>query len=192
MALYGYARVSHHSQSLDVQVEALRAAGCTVVRSEKKSATSMEGRVELQTLLDFVQEGDTIFVTRVDRIARSIADLQDILRVLKAKGVALKATEQPIDTSTPLGKCMLDLLGVFAELETNLRRERQMEAIRRIKEMDRAKPLSERTYRGRPATIDVEEVHRLKSEGLGATAIAAALGIGRASVYRLLNESASA
>jgi DNA invertase Pin-like site-specific DNA recombinase len=172
-------------------VEALRAAGCTVVRSEKKSATSMEGRVELQTLLDFVQEGDTIFVTRVDRMARSIADLQDILRVLKAKGVALKATEQPIDTSTPLGKCMLDLLGVFAELETNLRRERQMEAIRRIKETDRAKPLSERTYRGRPATIDVEEVHRLKREGLGATAIAAALGIGRASVYRLLSESAS-
>jgi DNA invertase Pin-like site-specific DNA recombinase len=147
----------------------------------------MEGRVELQTLLDFVQEGDTIFVTRVDRMARSIADLQDILRVLKAKGVALKATEQPIDTSTPLGKCMLDLLGVFAELETNLRRERQMEAIRRIKETDRAKP----TYRGRPATIDVEEVHRLKREGLGATAIAAALGIGRASVYRLLSESAS-
>ena len=96
-----------------------------------------------------------------------------------------------IPTGPLHGGGSLDLLGVFAELETNLRRKRQMEAIRRIKEMDRAKPLSERTYRGRPATIDVEEVHRLKSEGLGATAIAAALGIGRASVYRLLNESAS-
>src|SRR5215204_1270077 len=104
MAVYGYARVSHASQSLDVQLDALRAAGCTVIRSEKKSAASREGRVELQTLLDFVREGDEIVVTRVDRIARSIGDLQDILRTLKSKGVALKATEQPIDTSTPLGK----------------------------------------------------------------------------------------
>jgi DNA invertase Pin-like site-specific DNA recombinase len=159
MALYGYARVSHVSQSLDVQIEALRAAGCTVIRSEKKSGTTTEGRVELQTLLDFVRDGDTICVTRVDRIARSIADLQDILRVLKAKGASLKATEQPIDTSTPLGKCMLDLLGVFAELETNLRRERQMESIRRIKEIDNTRPKSERTYRGRPPTIKLLPRH---------------------------------
>jgi DNA invertase Pin-like site-specific DNA recombinase len=190
MALYGYARVSHVSQSLDVQIEALRAAGCTVIRSEKKSGTTTEGRVELQTLLDFVRDGDTICVTRVDRIARSIADLQDILRVLKAKGASLKATEQPIDTSTPLGKCMLDLLGVFAELETNLRRERQMESIRRIKEIDNTKPKNKRTYRGRPPTIKRDEVHRLKQEGLGATAIAERLGIGRASVYRVLKELA--
>jgi DNA invertase Pin-like site-specific DNA recombinase len=110
MARYGYARVSHHSQSLDVQIEVLRAAGCSVIRAEKKSGTTTEGRAELQTLLDFVRSEDEIVVTRVDRIARSIADLQDILRVLKAKGVILKATEQPIDTSTPLGKCMLDCL----------------------------------------------------------------------------------
>ena len=192
MARYGYARVSHHSQSLDVQIEALRAAGCSVIRSEKKSGTTTEGRVELQTLLDFVRSEDEIIVTRVDRIARSIADLQDILRVLKAKGVILKATEQPIDTSTPLGKCMLDLLGVFAELETNLRRERQMEAIKRIKEIDRAKAPGERTYRGRPPTIKADEISRLKNEGLGATAIAERLGIGRASVYRVLKSSCAA
>jgi DNA invertase Pin-like site-specific DNA recombinase len=110
------------------------------------------------------------------------------LRVLKAKGVALKATEQPIDTSTPLGKCMLDLLGVFAELETNLRRERQSEAIKRLKEIDRVKPWGERTYKGRPPSISLEDVRRLKNEGMGATAIAERLGIGRASVYRLLKE----
>jgi DNA invertase Pin-like site-specific DNA recombinase len=177
---------------LDVQIEALRAAGCSVIRSEKKSGTTTEGRVELQTLLDFVRSEDEIIVTRVDRIARSIADLQDILRVLKAKGVILKATEQPIDTSTPLGKCMLDLLGVFAELETNLRRERQMEAIKRIKEIDRAKAPGERTYRGRPPTIKADEISRLKNEGLGATAIAERLGIGRASVYRVLKSSCAA
>jgi DNA invertase Pin-like site-specific DNA recombinase len=186
MAVYGYARVSHASQSLDVQIDALRAAGCSVIRSEKKSATTREGRAELQTLLDFVREGDTIYVTRVDRIARSIADLQDILRILKSKSVALKATEQPIDTSTPLGKCMLDLLGIFAELETNLRRERQTEAIRRIKEIDSTKPKHERTYQGRPPTINPVEIRLLRDEGHGATAIAQRLGIGRASVYRVL------
>jgi DNA invertase Pin-like site-specific DNA recombinase len=140
-------------------------------------------------LLDFVREGDTIYVTRVDRIARSIADLQDILRVLKSKGVALKATEQPVDTSTPLGKCMLDLLGIFAELETNLRRERQTEAIRRIKEIDNTKPKHERTYQGRPPTINPDVIRQLRDEGLGATAIAERLGIGRASVYRVLKNS---
>lgn len=188
MVMYGYARVSDaRSQSLDLQIEALQAAGCTVVRSEKKSGTTREGRAELQTLLDFVREGDVIAVTRVDRIARSIADLQDILRILKTKGVTLKATEQPIDTSTSIGKCLLDLLGIFAELETNLRRERQMEAIRRLKEIDRTKPKEERTYRGRPPTIDPQEVRRLKDEGLGATANAQKLGVGRASIYRLLS-----
>lgn len=191
MALYGYARVSHRSQSLDVQIEALRAAGCTVIRAEKRSGTTTEGRAELQTLFDFIREGDVIAVRRVDRIARSIGDLQDILRSLKAKGATLKATEQPIDTSTPLGKCIVDLLGVFAELETNLRRERQMEAIRRLKEIDRTKPKHERTYKGRPPSIRPEEVRRLRyEEGLGASAIAEKLRIGRASVYRLLKESA--
>ena len=92
-------------------------------------------------------------VTRIDRIARSTADLFDILRILESKGVALKATEQPIDTSSALGRSLLAMLGVFAELETNLRRERQMESIRRIQEIDRTKPRHERTYKGRPPTI---------------------------------------
>jgi DNA invertase Pin-like site-specific DNA recombinase len=102
----------------------------------------------------------------------------------------LKATEQPIDTSTPLGKCMLDLLGIFAELETNLRWERQTEAIRRIKEIDSTKPKHERTYQGRPPTINPDEIRQLRDEGLGATAIAQRLGIGRASVYRVLKPDA--
>ncbi len=196
VAVYGYARVSDprsRTQSLDVQIAALTAAGCSVIRTEKKSGTTLKDRTELQTLLDFVREGDTICVTRVDRIARSIADLQDIMRLLQAKGVSLRATEQPIDTSTALGKCMLDMLGVFAELETNLRRERQMEAIRRIQEIDRTKPREERTYKGRPPTIKPDEVRRLKDdEGLGASEIANRLGIGRASVYRVLKESEAA
>jgi len=117
-----------------------------------------------------------LVVTRIDRLARSIADLQDIVRALKARGAVLKATEQPIDTSTAAGKCFLDMLGVFAEFETNLRRERQLEGI--------AKAKAAGVYKGRPATIDVDEIGRLKAEGLGASEIAKRLGIGRASVYR--------
>ena len=130
MALYGYARVSTHEQDLAIQIEALKAAGCEVIRTEKKSGSSRQGRTELKTLLEFVREGDTLVVTRVDRLARSMGDLQDVVRDLKGRGVALKATEQPVDTSTAAGKAFLDMLGVFAEFETNLRRERQLEGDR--------------------------------------------------------------
>ena len=96
MTVYGYARVSTTDQSLDIQIAALRAAGCEKIRSEKQSGTSTNGRQELKTLLEFIDAGDELMVTRIDRLARSIGDLQDIVRALKAKGVALRATEQPI------------------------------------------------------------------------------------------------
>ena len=178
MAAYGYARVSTTDQDLTLQQQALQAAGCSVVRSERATGTSREGRTELDTLLSFLREGDTLVVTRIDRLARSIGDLQDIVRALKAKGATLRATEQPIDTSTAAGKCFLDMLGVFAEFETNLRKERQLEGI--------AKAKAQGVYRGRKPSIDPEEVRKLRDEGMGATAIAKRLGIGRASVYRVL------
>src|SRR5207237_927129 len=179
MAIYGYARVSTTDQDTTLQEEALRRAGCEIVRVEKKSGTSRDGRTELQTLLDFLRAGDTLMVTRIDRLARSIGDLQDIVRLLKTKGAALKATEQPIDTSTAAGKAFLDMLGVFAEFETNLRRERQLEGI--------AKAKARGVYRGRKPSIDPAEIQRLRAEEhLGASAIARRLGIGRASVYRAL------
>lgn len=178
MTIYGYARVSTSDQDLTIQREALLKAGCQLVREEKKSGATTEGRKELDTLLDFIRAGDVLMVTRVDRLARSIGDLQDIVRMLKAKGVSLKATEQPIDTSTAAGKAFLDMLGVFAEFETNLRKERQMEGI--------AKAKAEGVYKGRKASIDVDRIKAMAAEGVGATAIAKALGIGRASVYRLL------
>ena len=94
MAAYGYARVSTTDQDLAVQRAALKAAGCDVIRSEKASGTRRDGRTELQTLLDFLRPGDTLLITRIDRLARSLKDLQDIVHELKAKGVTLKATEQ--------------------------------------------------------------------------------------------------
>lgn len=134
--------------------------------------------MELATLLEFLRPGDELVVTRIDRLARSVGDLQNIVKDLRAKGVALKATEQPIDTSTAAGKAFLDMLGVFAEFETNLRRERQMEGI--------AKAKAKGVYQGRKASIDAERVRQMYDDGKGASEIARALGIGRASVYRVL------
>lgn len=178
MATYGYARVSTADQDLSIQSAALKAAGCTVIRAEKASGSSLNGRSELTTLLEFLRPGDTLAVTRIDRLARSLRDLQNLVHELRAKGAHLKATEQPIDTSSAAGKAFLDMLGVFAEFETNLRRERQMEGIAAAK--DRG------VYKGRKPDIDPEKVRALQAEGLGATEIAKRLGIGRASVYRLL------
>jgi DNA invertase Pin-like site-specific DNA recombinase len=180
MTIIGYARVSTTDQDLSIQEGALKAAGCEVIRAEKKSGTTTAGREELRTVLDFLRPGDVLMVTRIDRLARSIGDLQDIVRAVRAKGASLRATEQPIDTSTSAGKCFLDMLGVFAEFETNLRRERQMEGI--------AKAKAAGVYKGRPASIDVAQVRELRAQGMGAGAIAAAMGIGRASVYRALEE----
>jgi DNA invertase Pin-like site-specific DNA recombinase len=178
MTVIGYARVSTTDQNLEIQEAALKAAGCEVIRSEKRSGTSTAGREELRTILDFIRQGDTLTVTRIDRLARSIGDLQDIVRAVKAKGATLKATEQPIDTSTTAGKCFLDMLGVFAEFEKNLRKERQLEGIAKAKEAG--------VYKGRPASIDTARVRELKAQGIGPSEIAKRLGIGRASVYRAL------
>jgi DNA invertase Pin-like site-specific DNA recombinase len=176
----GYARVSTIDQNLELQEKALRAAGCDMIRAEKRSGTTTAGRDELQIALDILRKGDVLMVTRIDRLARSIGDLQDIVRAVKAKGASLKAIEQPIDTSTAAGKCFLDMLGVFAEFETNLRRERQLEGIANAK--------ARGVYKGRRASIDPAKIKQMKAEGLGPSAIAKALKIGRASVYRALTE----
>lgn len=181
MAIYGYARVITTDQDLAIQEAALRAAGCEIVRSEKRSGTSTEGRTELQTLTEFARKGDAIVVTRIDRLARSIADLASIVRTLENKGVSLRATEQPIDTGTAAGRAFLQMLGVFAEFETAIRKERQMEGI--------AKAKADGVYKGRKPSIDAAQVQALAAEGVGATDIARRLGIGRASVYRVLEAS---
>jgi DNA invertase Pin-like site-specific DNA recombinase len=155
----GYARVSTTDQNLEIQIAALKAAGCNVIRSEKRSDTSTTGRAELQTVLDFLRKGDCLMVTRIDRLARSIGDLQDIVRAVKAKGATLKATEQPFDTGNIYGELTVNLLGCFAEFETNLRKERQAEGI--------AKAKAAGIYKGRPPSIDSDKVRELKRKGLG-------------------------
>ena len=175
---YGYASVSTTDQDLSIQEAALKAAGCGAIRAEKRSGATRGGRHELQLLLEFMREGDELVVTRIDRLARSIGDLQDIVRSLKAKGVALRATEQPIDTSTAAGKCFLDMLGVFAEFETNLRKERQLEGI--------AKAKAAGIYKGRKRKVPIDEVKQLKEAGRSISEIAETFDVSRMAIYRAL------
>jgi DNA invertase Pin-like site-specific DNA recombinase len=136
-------------------------------------------RPELKNLMDFLREGDQLVVTRVDRLGRSVRDLQNIVYELAEKGVSFRAIEQPIDTSTSMGKFFVDMLSVFSEFETNLRRERQAEGISAAKEKG--------IYKGRKPSINAVQVKEMKDQGMTPTQISKELGISRQSVYRVLN-----
>tara|TARA_B100000424_G_scaffold115520_1_gene87148 strand:+ start:113 stop:646 length:534 start_codon:yes stop_codon:yes gene_type:complete len=174
----GYARVSSVGQNLQSQIDALNEQKVERIFAEKVSGTSTKGREQLKEMLNFVREGDEIVFTRTDRIARSVLDLQLIVKELTEKGVSLTATEQPISTKDATSKCFLDMLSVFAEFETNLRKERQMDGIKANKDK----------FKGRGQTIDVKRIKTLKNEGWGATKIAKEMNIDRTSVYRLLKK----
>jgi DNA invertase Pin-like site-specific DNA recombinase len=177
--LVGYGRVSSAGQSLEVQLEALAAAGCEKVFKEKESGTSLDKRSALADALDFVREGDTLVITRLDRLARSSVDLHNILAKLTAKGVKFRCLQQAgIDTDTGTGKLVLAILGAVAEFETDIRKERQREGIEKAK--------AKGVYTGRKPSVDAAAVRSLKADGLGPSQIAQRLKIGRASVYRAL------
>lgn len=179
--LVGYARVSSIGQSLDVQTEALNAAGCEKVFAEKRSGTTTNGRDELAEVIDFVREGDTLLVTRLDRLARSVGDLFKIIERLAEKKVSFRCLSQSgVDTDSSTGRLTLAILGAVAAFETDIRRERQMEGIAKAKER--------KVYTGRRPTINVEQVREMHTNGIGASEIAGKLGIGRASVYRVLKD----
>lgn len=177
--LVGYGRVSSSGQSLDIQHEALVAAGCEKVFAEKVSGRSTRDRAELANAIGFVRQGDTLVVTRLDRLARSVGDLHRIIEKLTEKGVEFRCLQQSdVVTGTSTGKLMLAILGAVAQFENDIRRERQMEGIAKAKLAGK--------YQGRPVTIDPARIKELRAEGLGPAAIAKTMGIGRASVYRAL------
>lgn len=175
--LVGYARVSTADQDTAIQEETLRAAGCEKVFAEKVSGTSMK-RPQLLQCLDFCREGDVLLVTRLDRFARSSVDLHNMVNSLIHKGVGFRCVEQGgIDTTTIHGELMLGVLGAVAQFETQLRNERQREGIAAAKQRG--------AYKGGKARIDPHRVKQMLSEGMKPTDVANALGINRASVYRL-------
>lgn len=186
--MVGYARTSTVEQEagLEAQQRDLGAAGCGKVFAERVS--SVAKRAQLEAALDYVREGDTLTVTKPDRLARSVADLLAIVARLDAKGVALRVLSMggsEVDTRTPTGKLMLIMLGAVAEFERALMLERQREGI--------AKAKAEGKYQGRVPTAQrqANDVRRLKAEGVKPVEIARRLGIGRASVYRILGGEAA-
>lgn len=177
--LIGYARVSSTDQDLDTQLEHLRKAGCEKVFAEKRSGKAATDRQQLALALDYAREGDVFVVTRLDRLARSLVDLRNIVDQLQAKGVGFRVLlQEGLDTTRPEGRLMLHMLGSFAEFERDLIRERQRDGIEKAK--------ANGIYKGRPPKIDREAIRQLKAEGAGATEIANRLGVSRKSVYRAL------
>ena len=179
----GYARVSTTDQNSQLQVGALEAAGCEKVFEEQASAAAGQTREHLDAALEFVRGGDTLVITRIDRLARSLRDLQNIVHDLQQRGVNLEATEQPIDTSNAAGKAFLDMLGVFAEFETNLRRERQSEGIAAAKQRG--------AYKGRKPVADEKlvELIRLRELGVSTAEACRQVGISRTAAYKHLGRN---
>lgn len=183
--LIGYARTSTTDQraGLDAQLRDLQAAGCVKVFREQLSSVANE-RPELDRALEYVREGDVLVVTKLDRLARSVADLVAITEALKVKGVELRILALNLDTSTPTGKLMLNLLGSIAEFERELMLERQREGI--------AKAKADGKYKGRAPTArsKADEVVAMKAAGKTVADIQVALKISRASVFRILKDAA--
>lgn len=181
----GYARVSSAGQKLEVQNAALTGAGCGRIFAEKKSGTKTQWRLELERMLDYVREGDTVVCVRLDRLARSTRDLLQIAATLEQKGVNLKVLEQEIDTSTPTGRLFFTMIAAIGEFETELRKERQREGIDAALAKGADSP-----FRGRPPSIRLKDVQAALVLHNGSKAAAAReLGISRDSVYRILRES---
>jgi DNA invertase Pin-like site-specific DNA recombinase len=188
--IYGYARCSTSEQenSIKTQTEALKAAGCTVVRSEMVSGASREGRRELQTLMEFMREGDVLIVTKLDRLARSTVDMLNIVGELGERGVGFKSlAESAIDTTTPAGRLMLAVMASIAQFERERLKERQREGIDRVK---RDREVSDKTgrykYAGPPQKYDPAQIREMRASGMGPAAIARALGCSQMTVFRSL------
>jgi len=171
--------VSTTDQDLTVQLEKLAAEGCSVVRSEKVSGGSREGRAELETILQFLRPGDELVVARLDRLGRSTRDVLNIIHEAEQRQAFVTVLDPHVSTRGEMGHLVMTVLGMVAQMERRFIKERQRDGI------DRAKAAG--VYKGGKARIDQAEVRRLKADGLGPAAIARQVGCSRMQVYRLLN-----
>ena len=180
--LVGYARTSTLEQvaGFEAQIRDLKTLGCEKIFREQ--ASSVGKRAQLDEALDWARDGDTLVVTKLDRLARSVMHLGEIVAQLRRKGVALRILDLGIDTDSPTGELVLNLMGSIAQFERSMMLERQREGI--------AKAKAEGRYRGRKPTARAKsaEVHALKAEGVSLSEIARRLGIGKASVHRIMHD----
>ena len=180
MPKIGYARVSSIGQSLDVQIDKLKEYGCTKIYKEKISGTT-DNRTELKAILDYVREDDSLVITKLDRLARSTFHLTQIAEILKNKGVELIVIDQNIDTSTPTGKLLFNMLASIAEFETEIRKERQIEGIQKAK--------NKGVKFGRQAKLTDDNIIEMKEKRKNGTLIKDLMTeykLSKSSVYRLL------
>lgn len=178
MARIGYARVSTHDQDLAVQNERLKQAGCEIIRSETGSGSTRKGRSELETIMDFLKAGDELVVVRLDRLGRSTRDVLNLVHELDEKGATLRVLEPEISTSGSMGKMVITILGMVADMELQFIKDRQKAGI------DAAKASG--VYKGRQKQIDDNEIRRRIATGVTKATVARELNISRMTVYRAL------
>lgn len=184
MTRLGYARVSTPGQDLEVQVAKLKDAGCDVIRSEIASGSSRSGRTELETIMEFLRAGDELVVHRLDRLGRSTRDVLNLVHELETKGASLRVLEPEVTTAGDMGRLVVTVLGMVADMELKFIRDRQRAGIEAAKEKG--------VYRGRRKSVDDMEICRLAAEGTPKAQIARDLGISRMSVYRALQSAPEA
>ena len=184
--IIGYARTSTTDQiaGLEAQLKELQKVGCEKIFSEQTS--SVATRAQLQAAIEFSREGDTFVVTKIDRLARSVADLMAIIQELENKNVGVRILNLGMDTGTPTGKLMLTVLGGVAQFEREIMLERQREGVAKAKAAGK--------YKGRkPIALErCQDVRQLVASGIAKAQIAKQLGIGEATVYRILKNSRGA
>jgi DNA invertase Pin-like site-specific DNA recombinase len=178
MTKIGYARVSTTDQDTEIQNDRLLAAGCSIVRKEKVSGKSREGRDELAGIMEFIRAGDELVVVKLDRLGRSTRDVLNLVHELEQKGASLRVLEPEFVTSNDTGRILVTVLGMVAEMERNFIRSRQQAGIEAAK--------AEGVYKGRKPSVPVDQVQALKAAGKGPVEIARELKISRQSVYRVL------
>ena len=187
MAKIGYARVSSTGQSLEIQIDKLTNFGCTeldgIIFKEKKSGLSTDNRPELKDALRHVRKGDSLVITKLDRLARSTLDLAKIAENLKNKEVELIVLDQNIDTSTPTGKLLFNILGSIAEFENDIRRERQADGIN--KAIKNGVKFGAKSKLTKAQVIDLKEK---RAKGILIRDLVNEFGISKASIYRLISE----
>lgn len=178
MTRVGYARVSTPGQGLDVQTARLSDVGCDVIRSEIASGGSRSGRTELETILEFLRKGDELVVHRLDRLGRSTRDVLNLVHELDTKGASLRVLEPEVTTAGDMGRLVVTVLGMVADMELKFIRDRQRAGIEAAKEKG--------IYKGRQKSVDDAEIRRRAATGIPKAQIARDLGISRMSVYRAL------
>lgn len=183
MPRIGYARVSSTGQSLGVQLEKLNKVNCDRIYQEKRSGRTAD-RPELKSCINYLREGDTLIITRLDRLARSVVHLAQLAKRFEEEKIDLVVIDQNIDTSTSTGRLMFNMLASIAEFENDLRTERQAEGIAKAKE-------NGVTF-GRPPKLTESKCHEIYSRRMaGATIgqLAIEFGFGEASIYRALKKA---